>query len=160
MDNNNKGMIEFYKAYKLWKDTLKDSNKYKGYIKSLHNKTSGHDSLEGFIGNKILDLDWVEKVESILPHLDKVIRQGRSFIEQRDEVVPIEKVKKISTQSIRHLAQNTHMIAKVEDNGEVLPNSILNIYHESSHAIYENRFLLALLNKLSDFVEKAYRGLK
>ena len=155
-----KSQVKFYKAYKLWKETLDDDYEYKRYKKSLNNKTSGDNFLKGFVGNKILDMDWVERVEDALPNLDKVIRESRSYIEQRDEVVPVEKVKKITTQSIRHLAQNTHMIAKVEDNGEVLPNKILNIYHESSLSIYENRFLITLLKKLSEFVENVYNGLK
>lgn len=58
------------------------------------------------------------------------------------------------------VAQHTNLIAKVEDNGDVLPDKILNIYYESSFAIYENRFLYTLLHKLVDFVEKRYLALK
>ena len=152
--------VNFYKAYTLWKTTLKDDANYKGYIKSLNNKTSGDNALSGAIGSKLLDLSWVEKVEFTLPYLDNAIREARSFIEQKDEIVSIEKVKRVNTQSIRHLAQHTNMIAKVEDNGDVLPNRILNIYYESNVAIYENRFLYTLLQKLVTFVEKRYQALK
>jgi|AntRauTorcE11897_2_1112592.scaffolds.fasta_scaffold00001_511 hypothetical protein len=151
---------KFYKAYTLWKSTLKDDKKYQGYKKSLDNKTSGENSLTGVVGSKLLKLDWVERIEEALPFMDTAIRDSRSFIEQRDEIVPIEKVKRINTQSVRHLAQHTNLIAKVEANGDVLPNSILNIYYESSFAIYENRFLYTLLTNLTDFVEKRYRVLK
>ena len=150
----------FYKAYTLWKSTLENDNKYKEYKKSLQNLTSGVTSLSGTAGNKVLDLEWLERIEYTLPYMDKAIRESRSFIEQRDEIVPIEKVKRVNTQSIRHLAQHTNMIARVEKNNEVKPERILNIYYESNSAIYENRFIYTLLGRLNDFVEKRYSELK
>ena len=150
----------FYKAYTLWKSTLEDDVKYKDYKKSLQNLTSGVTSLSGTAGNKVLDLEWLERIEYTLPYMDKAIRESRSFIEQRDEIVPIEKVKRVNTQSIRHLAQHTNMIARVEKNNEVKPERILNIYYESNSAIYENRFIYTLLGRLNDFVEKRYSELK
>jgi hypothetical protein len=150
----------FYKAYTLWRDALEEDKKYKGYKESLTSEASGKNALSGIVGNKILDLEWLEKIEETLPFMDEAIRESRSFIEQRDEIVPIQKVKKVNTQSIRHLAQHTNMIAKVEANGDVKPDRILNIYYESSYAIYENRFLYTLLGKLHDFVEKRYADLR
>jgi hypothetical protein len=150
----------FYKAYTLWKSALEEDAKYKSYIQSLQNKTSGENSLSGVVGNKVLDLEWLERIEDALPYMDKAIRESRSFIEQKDEIVPIEKVKRINTQSIRHLAQHTNLIARVEKNNEVKPEKILNIYYESSSAIYENRFLFTLLGRLNDFVTKRYNELK
>lgn len=150
----------FYKAYSLWKTTLDSDKKYEGYKKSLYAKTSGASSLKGVVGNKLLDFEWLERIEESLPFMDEAIRESRSFIEQKDEIVSIEKVKRINTQSIRHLAQHTNMIAKVEDNGDVKPDRILNIFYESSFAIYENRFLYTLLGKLHDFVERRYQDLK
>ena len=152
--------VNFYKAYSEWKSALENDDKYKGYKESLFSKNSGENSLSGVVGNKILDLEWLETIEEALPYMDEAIRQSRSFIEQRDEIVSIEKVKKVNTQSIRHLAQHTNMIAKVEDNGDVKPDRILNIFYESSFAIYENRFLYTLLGKLNDFVEKRYNDLR
>ncbi|PKK95892.1 MAG: hypothetical protein CVV59_01415 [Tenericutes bacterium HGW-Tenericutes-4] len=150
----------FYKAYTLWKDTLEDDVKYIDYKKSLQNLTSGTTSLSGTVGNKLLDLEWLERIENVLPFMDKAIRESRSFIEQRDEIVSIEKVKRVNTQSIRHLAQHTNLIARVEANNEVKPERILNIYYETNSSIYENRFLYTLLGRLNDFVERRYIELK
>lgn len=154
-----KKSYNFYKAYRLWKDALKEDSNYLSYLNSLNVPSSGNVDLNGVVGNKTMDLEWVKKVEEALPYMDKAIRMNRSFIEQKDEIVPVEKVKRVNTQSVRHLAQHTNLIAKVEENGDVLPDRILNIYYESSFAIYENRFLYSLLNKLLDFVEKKYEAL-
>lgn len=154
-----KSLINFYKAYALWKDSIKDDSIYKQYVDSLNGVRSGESVLVGSVGSKILNLDWVERIEQALPYMDKAIRESRSFIEQRDEIVSIEKVKKINIQSVRHLAQHTNLIARVEANGDVKPEKILNIYYESSFAIYENRFLVTLLVKLVDFVEKRFQAL-
>ncbi|MGD9901234.1 MAG: hypothetical protein AB7S44_01710 [Spirochaetales bacterium] len=152
--------INFYKAYMSWKRTLEDDKKYKDYKESLHNNTSGNNFLSGVVGNKLLDFEWLEKIEATLPFMDKAIRESRTFIEQKDEIVPIEKVKRVNTQSIRHLAQHTNMIARVEKNNEVKPDRILNIYYESNSAIYENRFLFTLLGRLNEFIERRYEDLR
>lgn len=154
-----KNLFNFYKGYQLWKSALENDKEYSAFINSLNLEGSGKFQLDGVVGNKIMDMEWIIKIEEALPYMDKAIRMNRSFIEQKDEIVPVEKVKRVNTQSIRHLAQHTNLIAKVEANGDVLPDRILNIYYESSFAIYENRFLYSLLIRLLDFVEKKYQAL-
>lgn len=155
----NSHYLNLYKAYKSWKESIENDRIYKNYIKSLNNEKNGQNVLQGVIGKKDIDLTWVKQIEDALPYMDNAIREARSFIEQKDEIVNIEKVKRVNTQSIRHLAQHTNLIAKVEDNGDVLPSKILNIYYESNVAIYENRFIYTLLLRLSEFIEDRYQAL-
>ena len=81
--------------------------------------------------DKQIDLRWVEAIEEAIIPLDNIIRNPRRFIVQEEEIVNIELARKISPESIRHLAQHTNMIAKVEDD-TVTPNKILNIFKEES----------------------------
>ncbi len=100
-----------------------------------------------------IDLTWVEAIEKCIVPLDTIIRNPRRFIEQIEEIVPIEQARRITNESIRHLAQHTNMIAKVDDSG-VTPDKILNIYKEESFATYENRFIYTLLINLQYFIDK------
>lgn len=100
-----------------------------------------------------IDLTWVEAIEKAIIPLDNIIRNPRRFIEQIEEIVPIEQARRITQESIRHLAQHTNMIAKVDESG-VTPDKILNIYKEESFATYENRFIYTLLINLQYFIDK------
>ena len=43
-----------------------------------------------------IESDWVEAIENGLIHIEKAIKQERQFIRSNGEVVPIEKVKRVS----------------------------------------------------------------
>ncbi len=103
--------------------------------------------------NKV-DVRWIEEIEKAIIPLDNIIRNPRRFIEQIEEVVPISQARQIRQESIQHLAQHTQLIAKVEGDGEVTPDKILNIFKEESFATYENRFIYTLLINLQYFIDK------
>ena len=108
--------------------------------------------------DKQIDLTWVEAIEDAIIPLDNIIRNPRRFIVQEEEIVNIELARKISPESIRHLAQHTNMIAKVEDDS-VTPNKILNIFKEESFETYENRFIYTLLINLQYFISKRLKAI-
>ncbi len=105
---------------------------------------------------KSIDLKWVDTIENCIIPLDTIVRNPRRFIGQEEEIVPIERAKKISAESIRHLAQHTDMINSVTADGMVTPNRILNVFREESFDIYENRFIYTLLLNVKNFIEKRY----
>lgn len=108
--------------------------------------------------DKQIDLTWIEAIEEAIIPLDNIIRNPRRFIVQEEEIVNIELARKISPESIRHLAQHTNMIAKVE-NDTVTPNRILNIFKEESFETYENRFIYTLLINLQYFISKRLKAI-
>ncbi len=108
--------------------------------------------------DKQIDLTWNEAIEDAIIPLDNIIRNPRRFIVQEEEIVNIELARKISPESIRHLAQHTNMIAKVEDD-TVTPNRILNIFKEESFETYENRFIYTLLINLQYFISKRLKAI-
>lgn len=107
-----------------------------------------------------ISIDWIATIEDCLPNLDNIVRNPRRFIVQEEDIVDVSLARAISTESIKHLAQHTNMISKVEDDGTVTPNRILNITKEESFEIYENRFIFTLLLKLKDFVSMRYDKIK
>ena len=108
--------------------------------------------------SKTVDTEWIDKIESALPILDMIIRNPSVAIEDVDEVLPVELSKHITEKSIKHLAQHTNFILDVKDD-EVVPQKILNVFHEESFLTYENKFVNTLLNRLTAFVDKRLRAL-
>lgn len=108
-------------------------------------------------GNKDIDIQrsdtsWIDMVEECIPYLDNIIRNPRRFIVQEENIVPIEKAKVVTEESIKHLAQNTNLIQEVHEDGTVIPLKLLNVYREETMDLYENRFIKSLVDNLYVFV--------
>lgn len=104
------------------------------------------------IDAKVSDTSWIDMVEDCIPYLDNIIRNPRRFIVQEENIVPIEKAKVVTEESIRHLAQNTNLIQEIQDDGTVIPLKLLNVYREETFDLYENRFIKSLVDNLYIFV--------
>lgn len=153
---------DFEAFYNLYKDYFISQMKGEDFYKHFINMAQGGKSEVSFMHrfvNKQIDVAWVEAIENCIIPLDTIIRNPRRFIAQEEEIIPIELARKITTDSIKHLAQHTNMIAKVED-GNVTPNRILNIFKEESFETYENRFIYTLLLNIQYFIDKRLGAMK
>ncbi len=103
-----------------------------------------------------IDEDWIEEIEKGLTFIEKALKEERQFIYSNGEVVPIEKVKHVSTESVRHLAVHSNLIGKVEEDGSFVPDRLYTVERLNEYAVYENRFLYMLLSYLRDFVSLRY----
>ena len=63
---------------------------------------------------KVIDVSWVEAIENGLLHLDNVLRNPRRTIEDVEEIVPIALSRKITVESVKHLAQHTDLIQNID----------------------------------------------
>lgn len=100
----------------------------------------------------VLDFSWVNKVEECLPYIDRIVRNPRKFLIQEEEVVIVEKAKKTTPETIRHLSQHTNLIQDIDEDDMIKPSKVLNVNKEDTVDIYENRFIYSLLLKLNTFV--------
>lgn len=104
---------------------------------------------------KAIDEAWVTVIEDSINALDELIRKPSHYIEETDKILPIEMTKQINPRSIRHLAQHTDYIAKIEGD-EITPTKLLNVFRDDSIMTYENKFVNTLINKLYLFVSRRY----
>ena len=100
------------------------------------------------------DFSWMPIVEEALPYLDNIIRNPRRFIQQEEDIVIVEKSKKISTETIQHLAQHTNFIQDIDKDGMIKPSKVLNVQKEETWDLYENRFIYTLIKELGRFIRK------
>ena len=101
-----------------------------------------------------IDDDWIIAIEEGLVFVEKAIAEERQFIRTNGETVPIEKAKKVSRDSVEHLARHSNMITHVpEKEGDpIIPDAIYMVEKLSDYAVYENRFLYMLLFQLREFI--------
>jgi len=103
----------------------------------------------------VYDYSWLEKMEETMRYLDNIMRNPKKFIVNEEEVVKIEKARKVTVDSIKHLTQHTSYIQKFDqETGEVKPSKILNINKEENFDMYENRFIYTLLINMKMFISK------
>ena len=153
-----KSYLELYLEYKDNMAALTTDNQfYENMVDIVERGKTSYSLFNRFFEKKI-DMTWVEEIEACIIPLDNIIRVPRKFIVQEEEIVPIERAKKITAESVRHLAQHTNMIAKVEGD-DVTPNEILNVFREESFEVYENRFVYTLMQNLIRFIDVRYNVL-
>ena len=108
---------------------------------------------------KVFDEEWISTLESYFPSIDKILRNPTSAIRYENEVVDVERAKRTTSESVRHLAANSHFIREVNEQG-VVPRRILTTFTEQEFGTYENRFLVSLIFRLVSFVETRYKVIK
>lgn len=112
------------------------------------------------IETKVFDEEWIKTLESYFPSIDKIANTPKTGIRYEQEIVPVEKAKKINSESVRHLASHTHFVKEVRDGNYVIPKKILTSYAEQEFSIYENRFIKTLIDRLFVFVNNRYNVIK
>ncbi|MCH5159573.1 MAG: DUF2357 domain-containing protein [Clostridiales bacterium] len=104
-----------------------------------------------------VDDKWIVAIERGLDFVGKAIDEERRFIRSEGEVQPIEKVKRISKESIQHLARHGEFISRetnFDDN--IVPDKLYTVERLNDYATYENRFLYRLLTTVKSFVSARY----
>ena len=109
---------------------------------------------------KAIDVSWVEAIENGLVHLDNVLRNPRRTIEDVEEIVPIALSRKITVESVKHLAQHTDLIQSFDaKTKKITPSKVLNVHKEESFMTYENKFVNTLVDRLYIFISTRYEKL-
>ena len=106
-----------------------------------------------------VDEDWVNAIEEGLVHIEKAINEQRQFIRSNGEVVPIEKVKHVSKDSVEHLAKHSNLITRQVEGQDIILEHLYTVERLSDFAVYENRFLYMLLCYLRDFITLRYNNI-
>ena len=106
-----------------------------------------------------VDEEWIEAIEKGLVHVEKAIKEERQFIHSNGEVIPIEKVKQVSKDSVEHLARHSSLITRIPEGPDLIPDQLYTVERLSDYAVYENRFLYMLLCYLRDFVTLRYQNI-
>jgi len=110
-------------------------------------------SFKSELTNDSMSFDWVNKIEFSCPYLDNIVRNPKVALIKEEEVVKIEKARKITVASVKDLSKHTHFIEKIDKvTNEVRPSKILIEHHEETFNTYENRFIYTLIDNMLRFI--------
>ena len=105
---------------------------------------------------RVFDDSWMTSVEEAIPVIDRITRSPRENLKKVQQIVPVERARRIDQDTIRHLASHSENIKSINARGEVIPSKVMTSYNESDFGTYENRFIKTLVDKLFIFIEKRY----
>ena len=122
---------------------------------------AGNNKLHHTVVSQAISLDesWIDTLEQALFSVEKIVHSPRRFIIDEELLVDVERAKRITPKTVRHLASNSQFIQSIEDNGDVRPKKLLTTEMNEDLAIYENRFVCTLIHNLVAFVEKRYNDI-
>lgn len=148
---SDKAVSQFYEAFYSCIENAKSPlgdflfNELQQGEKTIYNKTVRE--------TKIFDRNFLDVVIGAYPSLLKICRDPKKTLAYMQEVVAMEKAKKVDSESIRHLASHTQYIRDINEQNEVIPSKILSTYAEDNIGIYENRFIKSLINRVIVFLD-------
>ncbi len=146
-----------YRAFVDYRRSTAEDEACKKFRQAVARASADKDKVESQRSLCTIEEDWVLAIETGLPYVEKAIHEERQFIRQHGEVVPIEKVRRVSKASVSHLARHGNLITRVPEEGEdLIPDQLYMVENLSNYAVYENRFLYMLLCYLRDFIDLRY----
>ena len=158
-----KGYKRFTKVrsryYSFLNRTVKQSKPTTNLYNTIANKAP---TLSGITRNEVkrFDPEFIEKIERVIPSLEEIVVNPHKFINEFAEVVQVEKARKLTPRAVKYMAQNADHVSEVLDDGRVIPKKILNVYVDDDLKIYENRFIMTLINRLQIFIELRHKYIR
>ena len=107
----------------------------------------------------MLDDSWILTIEGALHSLEHIVHTPRKFIAENELILDVAKVRRTNSKTVRHLSSNSQYVQNIDKDGEVTPKKLLTVELDEDIAIYENRFICALINRLIVFVEQRHKDL-
>lgn len=145
----------YYRAFKGYRKQTADNTGCEKDRRELAEANVEEDRLQSTKYLCKIEEDWIKAIEEGLVFVEKAVAEERQFIRTNGEVVPIEKVRKISKDSVEHLAKHSDMITHVpeEEDDLLVPDKLYMVEKLSDYAVYENRFLYMMLCYIKAFIE-------
>ena len=145
----------YHRSFKEYRKITTNSQNCIKDRKRLAESNTEEDALNATKYLCTIEEDWIAAIEEGLVYVEKAVAEERQFIRTNGEVVPIEKVKKISKDSVEHLAKHSDLITHVpeEEDALLIPDELYMVEKLSDYAVYENRFLYMMLCYIRNFIE-------
>ena len=163
-------------AAKKKTDEVSELESYYSHIYQVLNENNAKDTFGSYINQRVtsgtkkvfnktqteirnFDMSFLDVIESTYPALIKIIRDPKKSLKYEQEIVAVEKARKVNSDTVRHLSSHTHLIKEIKDDN-VIPSKVLTTYAEEELAIYENRFIKSLVKRIEMFIEHRYELMK
>ena len=145
----------YYRALRAYRDVTAN-RQCESFRRAVAEANTENDEITVLRNICTVEQDWMDAIEAGLVFVEKAIREERQFIHSNGEVLPIEKVKHVSKESVQHLARHSNLITKERRGEDMIPDHLYSVEKLNDYAVYENRFLYMLLCYLRDFITLRY----
>lgn len=149
-----------YKNFKIYSDSVSKNEKLLSAYDKIKSSTKSKNQLKSVVNDIVIDEDWVNTIEELLPYVSSAINEERRFIRNESETLPIEKTRRVTKESIVNLSMNSQNIRKIKENDEIEPSKLLVVEKLDDYSIYENKFLVFLLKFLKSFIEIRFEKIR
>ena len=130
-------------------------------IKEFNNNLISSLSIKTDYDKTEFSLEWLTIMEDTIRYIDNILRNPNRFIINEEDIVKVELARRITVDSIKHLARNTNLIQEFDkDTGDIKPSKILNINKEESYDTYENRFIYSLIQNMRSYINFKKKALE
>lgn len=145
----------YYRAFKDYRKETVKSNVCEKEKRAVAETDTERDKLQSTKYIVTVEEDWIKAIEDGLKFVEQAVAEERQFIRTNGEVVPIEKIRKISKDTVVHLAKHSDMITHIpeDEDATIVPDQLYMVEKLSDFAVYENRFLYMMLCYLKNFIE-------
>ena len=144
-----------YRIFRAFKKQILEDPTFKKRLLSLAHPAESKESLVMNSTSCVVDETWVNMIETHMDFLVKAVAEERQFVRSDGEVLPIERVRSVSKDSIEDLGKHSNYLTHdpATTGGKVIPDRLLVSKKESDFKVYENRFLYTALVYLCQFIE-------
>lgn len=119
----------------------------------FYNNLKKNVRIEKSTDGSVLEMDWIDEIEKAVPYIDNIFENPKRFIISEEEILNIEKSKKVGVATVKHLSKHTNFISEVdEETGDIKPEKLLNELKEETFNTYENRFIYTLVDLMDSFI--------
>ena len=108
------------------------------------------------LASSSFDKNWIEVIEGCIFDLGDIIANPRQHTKITGNLTPIELARKVTSESVQHLASHTQYIKEIDEYGNVIPSKILSMSSDDDLHTYENRFIATFVRRLFLFISKRY----
>ena len=147
-------------AYLKKVDSLKNGKGYEDLLSYIKANGDNYVIHRARNESRHFDAEWINELDKGLQAIDRIIANPKTFIKENATVVLAGLAKRVSSQSVTHLASHSQFVRGFDEEGNVIPEKILSISSEENYQTYENRFIMSLIMKLSVFVANRYNYVK
>lgn len=146
----------YYRALRNYRGLTSENRECAAFRKAIALANTENDEIVITRNICTVDEEWINVIEKGLEFIEKAIKEERQFIYSNGEVMPIEKIKHVSKDSVQHLAKHSNLITKEQEGSDLIPDQLYSVEKLNDYAVYENRFLYMLLCYLRDFITIRY----
>ena len=119
----------------------------------FYNNLKKNVRIEKNIDGSAFELDWIDEIEKAVPYIDNIFENPKRFIVTEEEILNVEKSKKVGVATVKHLSKHTNFISEYdEETNYIRPSKLLNELKEETFNTYENRFIYTLVDLMDSFV--------